>query len=68
MLLFDPGHSRNEPSSGVHGYFTRDCIRPAELLRIGREQLEPYGVEFRHATVTEVAPAPDGEELQSRKC
>lgn len=75
VLVCDAGHPRNEPSSGVHGYFTRDCIHPSELLRIGREQLEPYGVEFRQATVTEVAVADGGfricleggEELQSRK-
>ncbi len=75
VLVCDAGHPRNEPSTGVHGYFTRDCILPAELLRIGREQLRPYGVQFRHATVTEVAPAQHGfkicleggEELEARK-
>ena len=27
---------------GVHGFLSRDGIRPAALLRIGREQLHPY--------------------------
>ena len=75
VLVCDAGHPRNEPSEGVHGYFTRDCMHPAELLRIGREQLHPYGVEFRAGVVTEVEPEPggfricleDGTELHSRK-
>jgi len=75
VLVVDAGHPRNEPSGGVHGYFTRDCTPPSDLLRIGREQLEPYGVEFRHAVVTEIAPVDgefkvcldDGSELTARK-
>lgn len=41
-LVLDAGEPRNAPSSGVHGFFSRDGIRPEELLKIGREQLEPY--------------------------
>lgn len=75
VLVCDAGHPRNEASGGVHGYFTRDCIQPAELLRIGREQLAPYGVEFRRAVVTDAAPSDggfnvcleDGTELLARK-
>ena len=42
VLVADGGSSRNECSPGVHGFLSRDGIRPAELLRIGREQLQPY--------------------------
>ncbi|MBF9239241.1 NAD(P)/FAD-dependent oxidoreductase [Hymenobacter sp. BT683] len=42
VLLADGGPPRNESSPGVHGFLTRDGIRPAELLRIGHEQLRPY--------------------------
>lgn len=42
VLVADGGPPRNAVSSGVHGLFTRDGIRPAELLRLGHEQLEPY--------------------------
>lgn len=52
VLLCDSGHPRNHASRGLHGFLSRDCIPPAELLAIGRRQLEPYGVEFRHTTVT----------------
>jgi len=47
-LVLDSGEPRNSPSSGVHGFFSRDGIPPEELLEIGREQLEPYpSVEVR---------------------
>ncbi len=42
VLLADGGPPRNERSPGVHGFLTRDGIRPAELLRLGHEQLRPY--------------------------
>ena len=42
VLLADGGPPRNAASPGVHGFLTRDGIRPAELLRIGHEQLRPY--------------------------
>ncbi|WP_166176414.1 NAD(P)/FAD-dependent oxidoreductase [Rubrobacter tropicus] len=41
-LVLDSGEPRNAPSSGVHGFFSRDGIPPEELLEVGREQLEPY--------------------------
>lgn len=49
-LVLDAGEPRNAPSSAVHGFFSRDGTPPQELLRIGREQLEPYpSVEVRSA-------------------
>jgi thioredoxin reductase len=52
-LVLDAGEPRNAPSSGVHGFFSRDGISPKELLRIAREQLEPYpSVEVRSARAT----------------
>ena len=50
VLVLDGGQPRNAPSSGVHYFLTRDGTPPVELLRIAREQLEPYaGVEVRKA-------------------
>lgn len=50
VLILDGGEPRNTPSSGAHGFFTRDGAPPKELLRIGREQLTPYeGVQYRRA-------------------
>src|SRR5919107_3846117 len=52
-LVVDAGEPRNAPSSGVHGFFSRDGISPEELLEIGREQLEPYlSVEVRSERVS----------------
>jgi thioredoxin reductase len=75
VLVCDSGHYRNECSKGVHGFFTRDGMPPAELLRIGREQLQPYGVELRNIEVTQACihedgfsvSLADGAELFSRK-
>lgn len=53
VLVCDSGHPRNAVSHALHGFLSRDGINPAELLRIGREQMEPYqSVEIRDGTVT----------------
>ena len=50
VLVLDGGEPRNAPAAGVHYFLTRDGTPPDELLRMGREQLEPYpGVEVREA-------------------
>lgn len=42
VLVCDSGQHRNAASHRLNGFFTRDGIEPAELLRIGREQLRAY--------------------------
>ncbi len=42
VLLADGGPPRNADSPAVHNFLTRDGIRPAELLRLGRAELAPY--------------------------
>jgi thioredoxin reductase len=59
LLLCDAGKPRNARSSALHGFLSRDCIPPLELLRLGREELRPYGVEPCSATVTNLAHAGD---------
>jgi len=59
VLLCDAGHPRNARSSALHGFLSRDCIPPLELLRLGREELRPYGVEPRNVTVTELVRTGD---------
>lgn len=52
VLVCDAGHPRNAASRALHGFLTRDGIDPAELRRIGREQLRPYEtVELRDMEV-----------------
>ena len=46
VLVLDGGPARNAPAASAHGFFTRDGAPPAELLRLGREQLRPYAVEI----------------------
>ncbi|WP_324674170.1 NAD(P)/FAD-dependent oxidoreductase [Hymenobacter sp. GOD-10R] len=56
VLVCDGGAPRNAPSSGVHAFLSRDGIKPQELLRISREQLEPYpSVVIRPGKVTNVS-------------
>ena len=51
VLVFDSGEYRNAASRSMHGFLTRDGIDPAELRRLGREQLTGYGVNFCEAKV-----------------
>ena len=74
LLLCDAGRPRNARSTALHGVLTRDCTPPLELLRLGREELKPYGVEPCHATVTDLVPLDDmfeatldsGEKVRAR--
>jgi thioredoxin reductase len=76
VLLFHDGKPRNAVSRAAHGVFTRDGESPAELLRIGREQLDRYGVLVREMEITRVSrsdmglfvvEARDGERYSARK-
>jgi thioredoxin reductase len=42
VVLLDTGEGRNAPSEASHSFFTRDGIPPADLRRIGNEQLRRY--------------------------
>ncbi|MEO8347758.1 MAG: NAD(P)/FAD-dependent oxidoreductase [Acidobacteriota bacterium] len=63
VLLCDAGRPRNAASHALHGFLTRDGISPAELLRIGRRQLKPYGVEVLRVGVVSVRRVKGGFEL-----
>jgi thioredoxin reductase len=76
VLVLDGGEPRNAPSSGAHGFFTRDGVPPGELLRLGREQLKPYpSVELREGQATGATGAngsfevtlEDGSTVRARK-
>ncbi len=58
VVLFDAGLPRNAAATHVHNFVTRDGTPPADLRRLGREQLAPYStVETQNARVTAI----DGE-------
>jgi len=42
VLVCDARKPRNQVAHAAHGFLSRDGISPAQLLQIGREQLQPY--------------------------
>lgn len=74
VLVCDAGSPRNARARELHGYLTRDGIPPLDLLRAGREELRPYGIQPRQVKVTGIAIDPegfaitlaDGDRLQTR--
>lgn len=60
-IVLDGGEPRNKPAAHAHNFFTRDNTPPSELLRIAREQLQPYDtVHLRQAFVTTAAKEGNG--------
>ena len=45
VAVVDSGEPRNAAAHESHGFLTRDGMPPAELLRLGREEITGYGVE-----------------------
>lgn len=54
VLLASCGAPRNAPADAAHNVFTRDGTPPAELVRIGREQLGAYNVVIRDECAVDV--------------
>ena len=76
VLVCDSGTPRNRVTAALHGFLSRDGVSPAELRRLGREQLSPYDtVEFRDVAVVDIrrsdgefsATLEDGSEVRARK-
>ncbi len=63
VLLCDAGRPRNARARELHGFLTRDGTPPAELRRLGREELRPYDVKIRAVTVTGVSRSRDRFEV-----
>src|SRR5215472_43573 len=60
-LLCDVGRPRNAVSGAMHGFLSRDGADPAEVRRIGRDQLSQYdAVEIRDEEVLDVSPSGAG--------
>ncbi len=61
VVLCDSGEPRNFAAREMHGFLTRDCADPAELRRIGRDQLGRYEtVEIRDIAVKDAAAEEGG--------
>lgn len=50
VLVIDAGEPRNAPAASSHNYLGREGESPLELLRIGRAEVEQYGVEIVSGT------------------
>ena len=60
VLVLDDGAPRNVPADGVHNWLTRDGLPPAEIARIGRDEVTGYGGEVRDARITAARATPSG--------
>lgn len=61
VLVLDNDRPANAVSQGVGGLLGHDRVKPAELRRSGRQQLEEHtNVEVRHGSVDDVEPAAAG--------
>lgn len=54
VAVVDAGHPRNAPASHMQGFLSRDGLPPSELLAIGREEVQAYGVELVAGSVEAV--------------
>jgi thioredoxin reductase len=54
VAVIDAGEPRNAPAAHMQGYLSRDGLAPAELLRLGREEVTGYGAEVVAGRVTDV--------------
>ncbi|GAA1115380.1 NAD(P)/FAD-dependent oxidoreductase [Arthrobacter flavus] len=61
VAIIDGGEPRNAPAEGVHGFLTREGMKPSELLTIGRGEVESYGGTVIDGQV--VATGRDGEDF-----
>lgn len=52
VLVVDSGSPRNAPAAHMHGFLSRDGLPPAELLALGRTEVESYGGDIHPGTVT----------------
>src|SRR5215208_1440406 len=61
VLVVDDDRPANAVSQGVGGLLGHDRVKPAELRRSGRRQLEEHAnVDVRHGAVEDVEPTSDG--------
>ncbi|MDQ4091734.1 MAG: NAD(P)/FAD-dependent oxidoreductase [Actinomycetota bacterium] len=60
VLVIDAGEPRNAPAAGVHGFLTREGVNPAELTRIGRDEVRGYGGRVIDGRVVATAEHDDG--------
>lgn len=65
VLILDSGRPRNLRAKFMHGYLTRDGIKPLEFLRLGSEELKEYDISKQQMDISEVIPKGNGFEVKS---
>jgi thioredoxin reductase len=67
VLLVDANRPRNRASHALHGFLTRDGVKPRALRRIAREQLSRYAdVRIRHIEAIHARRLARGFEMTMR--
>ncbi|WP_461173782.1 NAD(P)/FAD-dependent oxidoreductase [Arthrobacter sp. Z1-9] len=51
VVVVDNAEPRNAPAEGVHGFLSRDGIKPADFLALGRGEAGSYGAAIVRGTV-----------------
>lgn len=67
VLILDSGKPRNIKARQMHGYLTRDGIKPLEFLSLGSEELRQYDISKHQMEVSSVNPAIGGFEVISSR-
>ena len=76
VVVIDTRSPRNAPAAHMHGFLSRDGMDPADLLSVGRKEVEGYGGEIVTGEVTELvqdgrhgfrALLADGRHISARK-
>lgn len=65
VLVVTSDHYRNAVAHAMHGFLSRDGMAPKDLLRVSREQLQPYEVEIIHTEIDNATRYEGGFELTS---
>jgi thioredoxin reductase len=63
-VICDAGTPRNAASHALHGFLSRDGMPPGDLLRLGRNELGRYGIEWRSGRVIDVSRQSEGFEVR----
>ncbi len=56
VVVVDGGQPRNAPAAHMQGYLSRDGMPPSELISVGRDEVQRYGVEVVEDDVLEIDP------------
>jgi len=60
VAVIDADEPRNAPSKHLHGFPSRDGADPAEMVKIGQEEVRNYGGEIRNARVAGLERTDEG--------